>query len=104
MATRSVQFTGARTGRTDLVLPRFGLVHVGDVLDVPEDVAASWTRLLPTTTGEASDFEYTTAVPLEDQTDADVETPADAEDAERPVDPADNQSTADSAESEGDTL
>ena len=97
----TVQFTGVRTGKTELMVPGHGLIHAGDIIEVPEGVAAAWTTLHPTAdpSVRAADFSYATAVPLEDMTDADV-TPADTEEAERPADPADNQSAADSAESE----
>ena len=110
MTTRTVQFTGNRTGRSDLVVPRYGRIHLGDVVELPVETAKAWTRLLPTADGEAADFAYLDAVPLqedpseEDLTEADVTTPADDDEADRPADPADIDSAADSAESEGDTL
>jgi len=98
MATRSVQFTGERTGRREMIVPRYGLVRVGDVIDVPEETAESWTSALPTGDGMAADFAYAVAVPSTEEADP---PPAPGDEAETPDDPADKHPA--DAEHEGET-
>jgi len=63
MAT--IQFTGERTGKTELMAPRVGVIHAGDTVEVTDEVALSWTTPLPTASGDLkADFAFVEAVPL----------------------------------------
>jgi hypothetical protein len=75
MATRSVRFTGTRTGLKEIVVPRHGLIMLGDVLEVDSETAKVWTTALPTADGTAADFEYVKAEKAEVKVEK-VEQPA----------------------------
>jgi hypothetical protein len=54
---QKVRFTGKRTGLERLAIKSFGLVEVGDIIEVDGDVAERWLQELPTADGKtASDF------------------------------------------------
>jgi hypothetical protein len=96
MGTRTVQFTGERTGKAEILVPGYGLIHAGDILEVPEGVAAAWTTLHPTGEGgPKADFTDLTDVPLQ-------EPEAVSEEPDPVDDPADNDSPAESGD-EGET-
>lgn len=40
--SKKVRFTGARTGRERITVPRFGQIEVGQVVEVADDVAERW--------------------------------------------------------------
>jgi len=101
MGTRTVQFTGERTGKAEILVPGYGLIHAGDILEVPEGVAAAWTTLHPTrdTGAPKADFALLAEVPLQAEPP-----PEDAESEEEDLvdDPADNETPAESGD-EGET-
>lgn len=62
MSNQTVRFTGKRTGRASYVIPRVGLVELGDEFEVDEATAASFCTLHATREGEMlADFEIVEA-------------------------------------------